>query len=159
VSAEHAGKSDEAARFKAEVTRLVGQGYTMDEVARIFRIRNGRQREAFKRKYAPPAVSSAVPSSPAAPGPAVPTEGHEERPLSDGFLEQIATQARELSEAGHAWINALNAKRPDRRLYNKYDALCADAGRGYMIQVSCLIAEIKRLKSALQAARREAGEI
>jgi hypothetical protein len=77
VSAEHTGKSDEAARFKAEVTRLVGQGYTMDEVARIFRIRNGRQREAFKQKYTPPAVPPAVSLSPVAPGPAVPPEGCE----------------------------------------------------------------------------------
>jgi hypothetical protein len=74
MSAEHTGKPDEAARFKTEVTRLVEQGYTMDEVARIFRIRNGRQREAFKRKYAPPAVPA---PPPAAPGPAVPPEGCE----------------------------------------------------------------------------------
>jgi hypothetical protein len=80
VSAEHTGKSGEAARFKAEVTRLVEQGYTMDEVARIFRIRNGRQREAFKRKYAPPAVPA---PPPVALGPAVPPEGCEgQRPGS-----------------------------------------------------------------------------
>jgi hypothetical protein len=102
VSAEHAGKSDEAACFKAEVTRLLGQGYTMDEVARIFRIRNGHQREAFKRKYTPPAVL--VPS-PVAPGPAVPPEGHEgfkapspsPPPLDDEELDRIEAVASHLA--------------------------------------------------------------
>jgi hypothetical protein len=36
-----------------EVARLVGLGYTMDEVARIFGIRKGPQREAFVRQYMP----------------------------------------------------------------------------------------------------------
>jgi hypothetical protein len=127
----------------------------------------------------PLAVPSAVPSSPVAPGPAVPTEGHEERPeagslgdlyLSDLDLERISAEAMWLANFDEYGLlceftrkRCVVQKLPSGRKCPCVTCRLAVAV-GFMQSVAFLVAqartlgaEVRRLHS-LQAARRGADE-